>query len=155
MKQNNDRLEELERQQNLNLRYQRRDTIEITGIPSSIKQEELEEEVMKIFDAGHVSVHGRKLDTHQIQACHRIGKKGITICKFINRKYAQESLYCEKNLKDVEIYGKNSRIYINNSFCDEFKYLTFLIRKAKGKEIVKWRIKRGINLIQVRGRRVC
>ena len=89
------------------------------------------------------------LEKHQIQACHRIGKKGITICKFTNRKYAQESLYCGKNLKDVEIYGENSRIYINNSFWDEFKYLNFLIRKAKGKEIVKWRIKRGIKLIHV------
>ena len=71
------------------------------------------------------------------------------ICKFTNRKYAQKNLYCGKNLKDVEIYGENSRIYISNSFCDEFKYLNFLIRKAKDKEIVKWRIKRGINLIQV------
>ena len=58
VKQNNDRLEQLERQQNLNLQYQRRDTIEITGIPSSIKQEELEEEVMKILDAGEASDTG-------------------------------------------------------------------------------------------------
>ena len=142
VKQNNDRLEQLERQQNLNIQYQRRDTIEITGIPSSIKQEELEEEVIKILDAGRwTSIRYRRA----------IGlvKKELQSANLLIGNTRKKACIVEKKLKDVEIYGENSRIYINNSFCDEFKYLNFLIRKAKGKEIVKWRIKRGINLIQV------
>ena len=87
---------------------------------------------------------------YQIQACHRIGKKGITICKFVNRKFATEGIYCGKNLKGIKLYGNDSQVYINSSFCKEYSYFNFVIRKAKAeKKIFRYKIKHGVNLIQV------
>ena len=51
-----------------------------------------------------------------IQATHRVGKKGVTIVKFVNLKFAYEGLRCGKNLKDSKLYGNSGGIYINNSF---------------------------------------
>ena len=151
MKLSNERLEKLEREQNRHLQYERRNTIEITGIPESVDQDDLEDQVVNIFEAAGVSVNGQKLDPFQIQACHRIGKKGITIIKFVNRKFAYEGLRCGRNLKDKEIFGSNSKVYINNSFCREYQYLNYCIRKAKtGNKIFRWKIKHGVNLIQVK-----
>ena len=82
------RLINLERQQNKSLQYMRRDTIEVSGIPTNIDQNSLENEVINIFNAADVSVHGNRLTHMDIHACHRIGKKKeITICKFVNRKF--------------------------------------------------------------------
>ena len=99
MNQSNERLEKLEREQNRHIQYQMRDTIEISGIPTSVKQNDLEGKVLKIFETAGVEVNGYKLDYYQIQACHKIGKKGVTICKFVNRKFANNAIYSGKNLK--------------------------------------------------------
>ena len=71
----NQRLEDLERNQNLSPQYNRRDTVELSGIPLHIPQSQLEQEVKNIFDRAKVQVHGEKLTFSQIQACHCIGKK--------------------------------------------------------------------------------
>ena len=109
--QSNEKLEKLEREQNRHIQYQMRDTIEISGIPTSVKQNDLEGEVLKIFETAGVEVNGYKLDYYQIQACHRIGKKGVT-CKFDNQKFANNAIYSGKNLKGKELYGTNSGVYI-------------------------------------------
>ena len=148
----NKRLENLEREQNKNLQYLRRDTIEICGIPPVIPQNNLEEEVIKIFNAAKVTVHGKTLDYGDIQACHRIGKKKeTTIYKFVNRKFAREAMYCGKNLKGCDLYHNNGKIFLNDSFCDEFRYLNFVIRKAKrNNKIFRWKVRNGINFIQIK-----
>ena len=102
----------------------------MTGIPADIGNQNLEEEVVKIYKKAGVEINGRNLDSSDIQACHRIGKKNITICKFVNRKFAREGLVGGRNLKGTDLYG-TSPAYINTSFCPEFKFLNFLIRKAK------------------------
>ena len=150
MKLSNERLEKLEREQNWHFQYQRRNSIEITGIPESVDQKDLEDEVVNIFKVAGVKVNGRELDNFQMQACHRIGKKGITIVKFVNRKFAYEGLRCGRNLKGKEIFGANSKVYINNSFCREYQYLNYCVRKAKSNnKIFRWKVKHGVNLIQV------
>ena len=149
MESTNKRLDKLEREQNMSLQYTRRDTIEITGIPENVVSQKLEEEVLKIYKKAGVQIHGKSLDPSDIQACHRIGKKYITICKFVNRKFAREGLVCGRNLKGTDIYGA-SPVYINSSFCPEFKFLNFLIRKAKSRgDIFLWKVRNGVNLIQV------
>ena len=146
----NERLVVLERAQNREIQYQRRNTIEITGIPTAVKQDRLEEEVVKIFNAAGVSVNDHKLDPYQIQACHRVGKKGVTVCKFTNRKFAYEGLYCSRNLKGKNIYGDNSQIYINHSLCKEYGYLNYCIRNAKrANKIHRYKVKHGVNFIQL------
>ena len=106
METTNKRLENLEREQNKSLQYMRRDSVEISGIPLEVPQASLEDAVIKIYAEAGVEVHGEKLDAIDIQACHRIGKKGITICKFTNRKYAREGLVCGKNLRNTKLYGE-------------------------------------------------
>ena len=56
------RLIDLERNQYKNQQYSRRDSIEISGIPQTIQQNDLEAEVIKIYEAAEVNVHGEKLE---------------------------------------------------------------------------------------------
>ena len=145
-----ERIEKLERQFYLNQQYQGRNTIEVTGIPETVAQNQLENEIVKIYAAAQVVVDGDALERKDIQACHRIGKKNVTICKFVNRKFANEGLYNGKNLKGKDLYGNKSQIYINNSFCDEFRHINCLIRKAKkNNNIFRWKVKHGVNFIKV------
>ena len=143
MKQMDDRLIELERSHYLYLQYGRRESIEISGIPSNIQQKELETEVIKIYNEARVKIHGRELTQMDIAACHRVGKRGDTIVRFVNRKFAMEGLYHGKNLKGSKLY--DTPIYINNSFCREFKKYGYFIRKLKRKSLIAgYKIKNGV-----------
>ena len=128
----NTRLEKLEREQNKHLQYTRRDTVEIHGIPKTIPQGQLEDEVIRIFNTAKAEVCGKPLKKKNIHACHRIGRKQeTTIVKFTNRKFAVEGLFNGKNLKGNHLYDGNSQVFINNSFCDEFRSLNYEIRQLK------------------------
>ena len=94
-----ERVTEQERSLNLYLQYGRRNSVEVTGIPAEVKQEDLEDHIIKIFDTAQVKVHGKSLDHMDIEAAHRIGKKNVVIARFVNRKFAREALYKSKNLK--------------------------------------------------------
>ena len=142
------RLEMLERVQNSNIQYLRRDSVEISGIPDSIPDSKLEDEVIKIFDIAGVKVGDQKLDKIHIHACHRIGTKGKTIVKTVNRKFAENALYRSKNLKGKSPY-ENS-IYINSSFCKEYGFLNYIVRKAKRDgRIFRYKVRKGITSIQM------
>ena len=53
------------------------------------------------------------------------------------------------NLKDANIYGENSAVYINQSLCPEFAYLSYAVRKAKkNNEIIFYKLRNGVNFIQ-------
>ena len=144
MKSITDRVTELERSHYLYMQYGRRESVEITGIPDEIEQNNLEDEVLNIYTEAKVEIFGRRLEKSDIAACHRVGKKGVTVVRFVNRKFANEGLYCGKNLKNTRIYG-NSPVYINNSFCREFKKYGYIIRKLKNnKQIDSYKIKHGV-----------
>ena len=73
--------------------YGRRENIEIMGIPSNIKDDELEREVIKILQ----KIGLYHLDHYGIVACHRVGKHDFqgnrnTIVRFLNRKDAIQAL---------------------------------------------------------------
>ena len=149
VKMSNDRFVELERKQNSYMQYHRRDTIEISGIPTNIKDEDLEGEVLRIYDAASVTVHGEKVANRDIQACHRIGKKGVTIVKFMNRKFANAGLFSSRNLKDNSIY--DNQVYINSSLIHEFKNINYVVRQAKRqKKIHRYRVRKGITQVQMK-----
>ena len=142
------RVVELERSQFLYEQYGRRESIEITGIPDSVAQKDLQGEVIKVFKEAKVAVEGDELVAKDISACHRIGKKGVTIVRFVNRKFAYEGLRNGKNLKGTELYDK--AIYINNSFCREYNKYGFFIRKLKkDRMITGYKIKHGVYQIQL------
>ena len=120
----------LEREQNKHLQYTICDSVEIHGIPTNIPQGQLEDEVIKIYNAAKIDIHGQSLRKIDMQACHRIGRKQEkTVVKFLNRKFSVEELYNGKNL---QLYG--SKVFINNSFCEEFRHLNYIIRKLKSDE---------------------
>ena len=140
----------LERSQYLYEQYGRRESVEITGIPNDVEQKDLEQEVIHVFNEAKVKVHGRHLEPMDITACHRIGKKGVTIVRFVNRKFAHAGLTSGKNLKGTKLYGENSSIYINNSFCKEFNRYGYLIRKLKKhSRITGYKVKNGVYFIKL------
>ena len=145
----NKRVIELERSQYLYEQYGRRESIEISGIPTTVTIERLEEEVIKVYKAAKVEIFGRELRKDDISACHRLGKKKeTTIVRFVNRKFAFAGLVNSKNLKDTDIYGNN--VYINNSLCREFSRYGFIIRRLKTKKsITGYRIRHGVYQIQL------
>ena len=68
--------------------YGRRNNLEISGIPDSVDQTDLEDKVVEIFDK-----IGVDLSNDEIEACHRIGKSKdnskTTIIRLVNRKKRQ------------------------------------------------------------------
>ena len=94
-----------------------------------------------------MEIDGHGVTKRDITACHRIGRKGKTICRFVNRKFANSLLYNTKNLKEFE---QLKSIYVNNSFCREFGLINFLIRRSFNcKKLYRYKVKNGINLIKL------
>ena len=140
----------LERKVNMSQQYYRRDTLEITGIPASVKDEDIEGEVLETFKEAKVQVNRQPMKALDIQAAHRIGSKHKVIVKVVNRKFVRNALVKGKNLKNNKRYGNNTRIYLNDSFIPEFNYFNFLIRNAlKNKEIYRYKVRNGVNHVQV------
>ena len=150
MKLTNLRLYHLERSHNMFLQYNRRESFEVSGIPKDIPQERLEDEIVEIVKEAKVSVNRQPLKKCDIVACHRIGRKGNVVCRVINRKFSREAIVNGKNLKGTKRYG-DSKIFINSSFCPEFRFLNYACRKAaEKKEIHRYKVKNGVNLVQVK-----
>ena len=85
-----------------------------------------------------------------ISACHRIGKKGKTIVRFVNRKFANEGLYKGSNLKGKKLYS--TPVFINNSFCKEYSYYGYIIRRLKFNNMIGgYKIKNGIFQVKTLG----
>ena len=68
------RLYHPERNQNLYMQYGRRESFEITGIPTNIKDEDLEDEVIDIAKEAKVMVNRQPLKKRDISAAHRLKK---------------------------------------------------------------------------------
>ena len=103
-----------------NAQYSRRDTLEIVGIPGSIDNSVLEETVRGIF--GKIGV---QVDERDIQACHRLKEKDITIVKFANRIDCLQILKVKKDLKSLDPteldFPESTKIYINESLCPYYR----------------------------------
>ena len=116
----------LEKEMYATQQYSRRDTIEICGIPSSVDDETLEKQTMKILET---------IGCKDIQACHRLHKKDCTIVKFCNRKSALQCLRNKAKLKtfDAKTVGltENCKLYINESLCQYYRHLLWVCRGVK------------------------
>ena len=66
----------------MHLQYGRRDTVEITGIPETVTDEMLEDEVLEMFKDAQVKINRQPLKEAGIQACHRLANKKTTIVKW-------------------------------------------------------------------------
>ena len=103
----------LERKVNMNSQYSRRDSLEITGIPKNINDDQLEDVVIEIFKEAKATLNREQIRKSDIQAVHRIGKKGKVIVKVVNRKFVQSALINGRNLKESTRYGDQTKIFLN------------------------------------------
>ena len=71
------RLQSIEKQCWANAQYSKRDYLEISGIPSSVSGNDLEDVVCKTITKAGVEVSDK-----DIEDCHRVGKRDTTIVKF-------------------------------------------------------------------------
>ena len=104
--------------------------IEIVGIPSSITNNLLEEYVLLILEK-----LGGVLETMDIAACYRLGKKNIIIVTLLNRKDSKYILEKKHQLRNIALYnddgGKNSnsrKIFINHSFFQYYRWAYGLVK---------------------------
>ena len=143
------RLYHLERNHNIYMQYGRRESFEIVGIPQDIPDDRLEDEVIEIMKEAKVLVNRQPLKKMDIAAVHRLGNKKTTIVRVVNRKFSREALVNGRNLKGSKRYGEN-KIFVNNSFCVEFRFLNFVIRKAAREKLLnRYKIRNGVTYVQM------
>ena len=96
--------------------------IEIVGVPEDLTGGELENRVIKTFEAAGVKT--KKRDFHAI---HRLANKKVVIAKLVNRRDAIEILRKKKKLRELSPTDKEDlgvgKIYINESLCPYNKRL--------------------------------
>ena len=117
-----ERLIALERQCWANAQYSRWECLEITGIPSSVNDKDLEEVVCKTITKAGVDI-----TADNIEDFHHVGNKGQTIIKFGKRKVPRQVLSVRKDLNkvkmsDIDLTGQ-STLYINQSLCPYYRML--------------------------------
>ena len=84
-----------------------------------------------------------------IAAVHRLGNKKTTIVRVVNRKFSREALVNGRNFKVSKRYGEN-KIFVDNSFCVEFRFLNFVIREAAREKLLnRYKIRNGVTYVQM------
>ena len=138
------RVELLERSHIQSLQYDRRESLELQGIPEKIKDEDLESCCKDILEG----IGCGTIQSSQITACHRLKNKSKTIIRFINRKHANLALHNRKKLRTLNIerhgFPPNTKIYINESLCRPMQFLHYKVRlAAKSKKIDSYNLWKG------------
>ena len=117
--------------QNNNLdQYSRRNNVEISGISQSVRDSHLEEKVVDILKAIDANV-----TTNEIDACHRLGNKNKNVIfRAINRKHHLKALRNKKKLKSIDknaIGTPNANLFICENLTPANSKLAFNRRKLK------------------------
>ena len=131
-----DSITQLERDLSRLVQYGRRESIEIHGIPESVKPQQLESTAIKIL-----KFIGVKVESYDIVAVHRLktkGRDGIhsTIVRFINRKNAYTAKKNKKQLMNIHTSNDNSikgmkKLFIVENLCTAYKKLFNKCRDLK------------------------
>ena len=98
--------------------YVRREIIEISPVPGSISDQNLEEQVCKAL-----SLTGIKVKDKDLHACHRMKRRGRVILKFKDRKLRYQVMANRKKLMEKknelkELHFEES-LYLSDSMCTE------------------------------------
>ena len=136
------RVQLLERTLVNSLQYNRRESIEIHGLPEAIEDNKLEETCLNILDDIGVG----KVSPMSVVGCHRLKNRSKVILRFVNRKHAYKALHNKKKLQTInkEKYGLKDSLYINENLCRPLQFLAWKIRMAyKSKAIKSYNIWRG------------
>ena len=116
--------------------YSRKECLELSGIPDSVTDNNLEEFTLKIFDAIDAPVCATN-----IESCHRLfsyQKPNKVIVKLSRRKDAENIMSNKNKLRtvDKETIGVNTPIYINESLCRANKVLWSKCRRLKNEKFL-------------------
>ena len=103
-----------------NNQYSRRECLEITGVPESVSNDDLEKTTIKIFDKLDVAI-----DPSNIEDCHWLKSNGPkkVIIKFARRKDANLIRKNKNKLKGMNLcsVGINNPVFINDSLYSYYK----------------------------------
>ena len=129
------RVQQLERSHLNSLQYQRRESIEIYGVPETVGDGELETHCIDMLE----KIGCGPINERDVQACHRLKNKKNTIIRFVNRKHAGLALHNRKKLKT-----ERPGVFINESLCRPMQFLAYKVRSAlKAKNISSWNLWKG------------
>ena len=119
-----------------NIQYTRRESIEIHGIPESVKDEQLEEKVIDVLEEIGVG----RVKSYRIHACHRLKNRSKAVIRFVSRKNADLALHHRGKLKDFDVakhgFNADTKLFINESLCPQMQYLCYLARTCKKQKTI-------------------
>ena len=162
-------IEENKRATFSNDQYQRRNNLEISGIPDSFEGEELEKVCINLVNTICCTAQGEDFDYENaigpgdIEGCHRLNSKNKnsvknTIIRFVNRKVCDDAMSNKSRLKDAKIEELGSaikNIYFNENLCTYYKDLAARCRRLrKSREIDETWTKNGIVRIKMKNGRI-
>ena len=137
--------------------YGRRNNLELSGIPSSVENKDLEEKVISV-----VKCIGVDVTPNEIEACHRLPKTDkngnkTTIIRFVNRKKCVDILQKRKKFKDLKLDDKSalglpadSMIFANENLSPYNSHLAWKCRKLKrGKKVFSTWFSNGTVIIRI------
>ena len=112
--------------------YNRRNNIEIQGIPSSVSDNDLEKKVIDIFKCLNINIQ-----TSDIEGCHRMGKANPqnTIVRFVNRKFCYDALEKKANLKNINNndlgFESRTKLFFSENLTPLNQKLAWMCRELK------------------------
>ena len=124
------RISQVESDLNKKDQYNRRNNIEIQGIPSDISDDSLENKVIEMLVEAHIVA--TKSD---IEDCRRLGN-GSTIVRFVNRKFCNDILGkkfdLHKNIYKSKLsFANDTKIYVSENLNPYNQRLAWKCRELK------------------------
>ena len=127
-----DNLISIEQELNRLNQYGRRENIELSGIPTNISQDRLENVVIDILR--YIGLED--LESYDIAGCHRIHKSNV-IVRFVNRKHAIQSLKYKKYLKGCRReFRFKQNVFMYENLCPAFRSIEEKCRNLMDNELI-------------------
>lgn len=121
-----------------NNQYHRRNNLELSGIPNSIDDNELEVKTIEVLKKIDVTVN-----LQDIEACHRLpaknGKNKKVIVRFTNRKICSKALKNKKKLPKLDLADLNldpTKLFISENLNKYFQRIGFECRQLKREKLI-------------------
>ena len=127
-----DRLQRLEKNQNLNSQYLRKETIEIHKFPKDFPDKKIEAKVLEMLNEVKEEEEA-PFTAADFHACHRLAKKDRVIVKLTHRKRMRAVIKSRSKLsnKDTQTKLQIGRVYIVESMAGPYKRLLFKCQQLK------------------------
>ena len=122
-----DKIVYLEKNQAKAEQHSRRNNVEISGIPNTIPDNDLETTMISICRD-----FGVEIDSKDIESCHRLplsrnsrGQDKRVIVKFVNRKHLEALLRYKKQISSKNLNHLNvpNKVFVSVSLCSYYRYI--------------------------------